>query len=96
MSDVDAYLGQDWATGSTMMVDHYRDGARVAVDQGVVLWNTANGGTLGDGHGRYASFTLPPSAGQWKVGDYFCPSQGNMSMSRNLRRYLDFVLEIII
>ena len=79
--DVVAYLGNNWTSGTIVMIDQYRDGARVEVDQAVVLWNTTNGGTLGDGHGRYHSSTFTPSAGQWEIGDYFCPSRGNTTNS---------------
>ena len=37
-----------------------------------MLWNTPNGGSVGDGHGRYDGITLAAIPGQWKVGDYFC------------------------
>ena len=37
-----------------------------------MLWNTPNGGSVGEGHGRYDGFTLAAAPGQWKVGDYFC------------------------
>ena len=72
VSDVDEYLEKNWATGTTKKVDQYRDGVRIVEAQVVVLWNSPNGGSVGDGHGRYDTSTLAPAAGQWEKGDYFC------------------------
>ncbi len=35
----------------------------------VVVWDTPNGGELGNGHGRW-TYDYHPSAGQWLVGDW--------------------------
>ena len=72
VSDVETYLGENLTFQSTATIDQYRDGVRIAEAQGIVMWNNANGGAVGDGHGRYNTATLPPSAGQWKIGDFFC------------------------
>ena len=76
VSDVDAYLGSNWVTNKPHKVDQYRDGVLVVKSQTAVLWTTPNGGSVGNGHGRYESSSLAPKSGQWKVGDHFCLNRG--------------------
>ena len=89
VSDVDTYLGNNWATGTTKKIDQYRNGVRIVEAQGVVLWNTPNGGTVGDGHGRYDTNTLGAAPGQWKNGDYFCLF-GDQTLQRSFSRYFEY------
>merc|ERR1712018_1107625 len=55
-----------------------RNGEIVVAAQEVKLWKTANGGSVGNGHGRYNGNTLAPSPGQWKAGDSFCFTTGDI------------------
>ena len=49
------------------MIDQFRNGQRIRVKQSVILWNVANGGSIGDGHGRKTN-----EEKQWNKGDYLC------------------------
>ena len=71
-SDVDVVLGSNWATDTTYKIDQHRKGVLVVANQEVILWKHTNGGSVGNGHGRYNSNTLAASPGQWETGDYFC------------------------
>ena len=82
MSDVDAYLGNNWTTGATVVIDQYRNGTLIVSNYYVVMWKENNGGTAGDGHGRYS---FAASASQWKVGDYLCLPRGNIITNMNLK-----------
>ena len=39
----------------------------------VVVWGQANGGSLGDAHGRFNNRNVAPKPGQWKTGDKLVP-----------------------
>ena len=73
-SDVNAVLGS-YGHGSIHSIDQYRDGTKIVDDGQVKLWTTVNGGTIGDGHGRYNPISNA-LAGQWKIGDRFCFKPG--------------------
>ena len=71
-ADINAVLGGQYADESTSMIYQYRNGSRIQSKHEVKLWTSANGGTIGDGHGRYNGNMLTDAAGQWETGDYFC------------------------
>ena len=63
VDEVDVILGHTGWSGITVQVRNDRTG-RVSK---VVLWRSNNGGSVGNGHGRWDDGTAAP--GQWMVGD---------------------------
>jgi aspartate 1-decarboxylase len=59
---VNAVLGRSLVDGEELKVENRRTGQTGLA----VLWTRANGGSIGDGHGRWVSGAAP---GQWEVGD---------------------------
>ena len=61
VSDVEAAIGRTLQQGENLIVKNIRTGRMDAA----VFWNTPNGGSIGNGHGRWSS----GSKELWKVGD---------------------------
>ena len=39
----------------------------------VIVWGSANGGSIGDSHGRFHNNRIAPMPGQWQKGDRLYP-----------------------
>ena len=60
--DIDKMLGRtDWNNQTFLIQDNKRPGVGA-----VILWRSANGAAVGDGHGRFANGAAP---NQWAVND---------------------------
>ena len=70
-ADVNSILGAPLPESSTYMIDQFRNGQRIREKQEVALFNYPNGGSIGDGHGRYNPYSVAAPE-QWNTGDYFC------------------------
>merc|ERR1739848_768905 len=74
-AEVNSVLGEEFGYADTYIIDQYRNGQRFQEHEEVILWNIPNGGSSGDGHGRYNANGLTAEDGQWQIGDQFCFSQ---------------------
>merc|ERR1719221_2113296 len=59
------YRSKAWYNSST--ITQYRDGTAIKTAL-AIFWGGANGGSVGDGHGRWHPYD-EAQAGQWEVGD---------------------------
>ena len=72
VADANSALGYQFPNGGTYMIEQFRNGQISQEKQEIILWTSSNGGSIGDGHGRYNENTLTRAPAQWNTGDYFC------------------------